>query len=348
MHNDSPQKKGGKARSEKLSKEQLSEIARKGGLARAQNRQATDLSNVPWAVAEGKLKIGDKTIDCAVLDNGKRVLTQQGVLLALGRARAAKGGEGASVDEGPAFLRAANIKPFVSSELDASTKAIIYKPKAGGYTPHKGWLAIAYGQDAEALPSILEVFVKARDAGVLHYTQKHIADEAERMLGALPKIAMVALVDEATGYQKIRAHDELQQILSAYVLPEHRPWLKAVLPVEFTKEIYRVYGWTYSPDNRGPRYASKLIRKVIYEQLPGPILPELDRLNPANEKWQRKNRHHQHLTKETGIEHFRGLVSGVMALLRATPSNNRKFFWRLYQSAYGRQRTMDLGDEDMP
>jgi hypothetical protein len=135
MNNDSPQKKGGLARSEKLSQEERREIARKGGLARGQSRQATDLSAVPWAVAEGKLKIGDKIIDCAVLENGKRVLTQQGVLLALGRARAAKGGEGASVDEGPAFLRAANLKSFVSRELEASTKAIIYKPKTGGYTP---------------------------------------------------------------------------------------------------------------------------------------------------------------------------------------------------------------------
>ncbi len=236
MSDDSPQRKGGKARSEKLTKEARSEIARKGGLARGQQRAAVDMSAIPWAVAEGQLPIGDKIIPCAVLENGKRVLTQQGVLLALGRARAAKGGEGASVDEGPAFLRAENLKPYVSNELEASTKTIIYKPKSGGYTPHKGWLAIAYGQDAEMLPAILEVFVKARDAGALHYTQRHIADEAERMLKALPKIAMIALVDEATGYQKIRAHNELQQILSAYILPEHRPWVKAVLPVEFTNE----------------------------------------------------------------------------------------------------------------
>jgi general stress protein YciG len=60
MNNDSPQKKGGLARSEKLSQEERREIARKGGLARGQSRQATDLSAVPWAVAEGKLKIGDK------------------------------------------------------------------------------------------------------------------------------------------------------------------------------------------------------------------------------------------------------------------------------------------------
>ena len=234
-----PQRKGGRARAARLTPEERSDIARQGGLARSARYQAPNPDAIPWAVAEGTLTIGDAKIACAVLDNGKRVLSQQGVLLALGRARAARGGEGASVDEGAAFLRAKNLEPFISKELELSTKPFMYKPRLGGYTPHKGWLAIAFGHDAEALPDILDVYVKARDAGALHYTQRHIADLAERLLKALPKTAMVALVDEATGYQAIREHNELQAILSAYILPEQRPWVKTV-PVEFTKELYRV------------------------------------------------------------------------------------------------------------
>lgn len=342
---ESPQQKGGRARSEKLTQRERSEIARQGGLARSQ-MAPKDMSTIPWAIAEGELRIGEVAFSCAVLENGKRVLTQEGVLQALGRSRTAKGGEGSSVDEGPSFMRAQNLKPFISKELELSTRTIIYKPKLGGYTPNKGWLAIAYGQDAEVLPAILDVFVRAQEMGVLHHTQRHIAEQAVRLLSALPKIAMVALVDEATGYQHVRAHDELQQILAAYILPEHRPWVKAVLPVEFTKEIYRVYGWDYSSDNRGPRYASKLIRKLIYEPMPSPVLPELDRINPPNEKWQRKRKHHQHLQEETGIAQFKSQLAGVMALLRATPDNNRNFFWTLYNRAYGKQRQFDFGEDE--
>jgi hypothetical protein len=340
-----PQRKGGRARAARLTSEQRREIARQGGLARSVRYQPPNPDAIPWAVAEGILTIGDAKIPCAVLENGKRVLSQQGMLLALGRARAARGGEGASVDEGAAFLRAKNLKPFISKEIELSTKPLMYKPQRGGYTPRKGWLAIAFGHDAEAFPAILDVYVKARDAGVLHWQQRHVADLAERLLKALPKTAMIALVDEATGYQAIRAHNELQEILSAYILPEHRPWVKTV-PVAFTKELYRVYGWNYSPDNRGPRYASKLIRKLLYEQLPPPVLPELDRINPANKKWQRKERHHSYLTPETGLEHFKAQLSGTMALLRATPDNNRKMFLRLFERAYGKQRRLDLGDDD--
>jgi hypothetical protein len=289
-------------------------------------------NSIPWAVAEGTLTIGDAKIPCAVLDNGKRVLSQQGMLTAIGRARAAKGGEGASVDEGAPFLRSKNLKPYVSRELAASTKPIVFKPLKGGYTPKGGAVAIAYGFDAEAFPGVLQVYLDADKDGKLHYMQKRIAEIARRMLKALPNVAMVALVDEATGYQKDRPHDELQRLLEAYVLPEHRPWIKTI-PREFTKELYRVYGWS-NTTQRGPRYAGKLTRKFLYEALPAPILPELDKLNPANrETWQRKRKHHQHLTEQIGVEHFKAQLSGVMALLRASP--NKRVFESLFQRAYG-------------
>jgi hypothetical protein len=286
----------------------------------------TDEKPGPWAIREGNLRIVDALIPCAVLDNGKRVLTQQGILLALGRARAAKGGEGASVDHRPAFLRADNLKPFISKDLEMSTEPIIYKPLRGGYR------GLAYGCDAEAFPDILRVYVAADKAGKLRPAQRHIAELSRRILDGLPKVAMVSLVDEATGYQEERAHDDLQRLLEAYVLPEHRPWVKTI-PREFTRELYRVYGWNPTKQT-GPRYGGKLTRKLLYEHLPAPVLPELDRLNPADRRnWQRKKRHHQHLSPEIGTEHFRAQLSGVMALLRASP--NKRVFESLFQRAYG-------------
>ena len=110
---------------------------------------------------------------------------------------------------------------------------------------------------------------------------------------------------------KIRRKDELQKILSAYILPEHQPYLSSV-PKEFTDQLYRVYGWERRADNRGPRYAGKLLRKLIYEQLPEPVLPELDDVNPTNEKYQRKRKHFQSLTPEVGVSHFKTQMAGVM------------------------------------
>jgi hypothetical protein len=76
-------KRGGHVRSEILPPERRSEIARQGGVASWQH--------LPRATDEGFLKISDPPIPCAVLDTKQRVLTQSGVMKALGRARQAKG-----------------------------------------------------------------------------------------------------------------------------------------------------------------------------------------------------------------------------------------------------------------
>src|ERR1700733_1587807 len=93
------QSMGGKARASKLSKESRSAIAQ----AAAEARWGTSL---PQATHSGELHIGGRKITCAVLRNGKRVLTQETFLTAIGRAAKAKAGTGSVklVDGLPPFL----------------------------------------------------------------------------------------------------------------------------------------------------------------------------------------------------------------------------------------------------
>ena len=66
--------------------------------------------------------------------------------------------------------------------------------------------------------------------------------------------------------------------------------------------------------------------------------------------WQRKRKHHQHLTEQIGVEHFKAQLSGVMALLRASP--NKRVFESLFQRAYGEQLRRTQGrfpfTDDLP
>lgn len=323
--------KGGRARVANFSKEELSAANRRAANARwqkvDQQGSAASTDEIRWAVAEGDLDFQDRIIPCAVLDNGARVLTQQGILTTLGRARAAKGGEGASQGGLPAILRPRNLAPFISEALREVSQPIIYRTLVSGRTR-----GIAYGCRAETLPMICQVYVDADDAGKLTARQSHIALAARKLLLALANVMMIALVDEATGWQVLRPHNELQRILEAYVMPEHRPWVKTV-PVEFTKEIYRLWGWDFSETMQGPRYASILIRKYICEQLPPGVLGALEERNPINAKYQRKNKLHQFLSPELGLEHFKSQIVGTMALMRA--STNKREFERLFQKSYG-------------
>jgi hypothetical protein len=45
-----------------------------------------------------------------------------------------------------------------------------------------------------------------------------------KLLRAFATVGIIALVDEATGYQEVRKRNELQQILEAYLKDEFAPY----------------------------------------------------------------------------------------------------------------------------
>jgi hypothetical protein len=286
-------------------------------------------ADLPQATHEGPLKLGGAVIPAAVLKDKRRVLTQSAVMKALGRARQAKG---RSYYEGdvnlPAFITAKNLKPFIPNELYVTSSQIEFRTKKG---------TRAFGYPAELLPKICGVFIDADEASALTQAQKHIATKARVLLRGLAETGIIALVDEATGYQQDRPKDELQKILAAYISPTLLPWTER-FPLEFFKEMFRVWGWDWPyteqryPGPQGPRYAGKLIKKIIFENLPPGVLKELDRLNPPNTKWQRKNRMSQLLTKGIGHPHVEKLVAVNTMLFRV--SDDKDQFWRNYKRAF--------------
>lgn len=283
-------------------------------------------ADLPFATHEGPLTLGDATIPAAVLNDRRRVLTQSDVMRALGRARQAKGRSYYDGDVNlPVFITAKNLKPFIPKELYVTSSQIEFRRKGGGK---------AYGYPAELLPKICQVFIDADNANKLNAHQKHIAEKARLLLKALEKIGIIALVDEATKYQNERPGDDLQKILAAYISPTLLPWAER-FPMEFYKEMFRVYGWAWPyteadyPGPLGPRYAGKLVRQIIFENLPPGVLEKLDELNPADAKWQRKSRMSQLLSSTFGHPHVEKLVAVTTALFKA--SDNKDDFWRLYK-----------------
>ena len=323
MENDTkatPQSLGGKARSEKLSSSEKKKIAKNAAQARWN-------ANLPKATHAGKIIIGGRKIACAVLQNGKRVLTQETFLTAIGRAAKAKAGTGSVrlVDGLPPFLVAENLKPFISDELRQSTTPIVFRTMKGGK---------AFGYDAMLLPMVCEVYVNARDDSKILSTQKHIAEACYVLMKGLARLGIIALVDEATGYQEQRAKDELAKILEAYIQEEYRPWTRT-FPEDFFRQIYRLHGWEYKPGNakRTP-FIGHLINKYIYGELPNGVLGELRRLNPVTERGYRKRKHFQHLTANTGNEHLDRQITSVMTLMRI--SENKDDLEYYFAKAFGK------------
>jgi hypothetical protein len=74
---------------------------------------------------------------------------------------------------------------------------------------------LASGYRADLLPIVCEVYLQARDAAVLPPNQQHVAKQADILMRGLAHVGIIALVDEATGYQEFRAKDALSRILVA-------------------------------------------------------------------------------------------------------------------------------------
>lgn len=313
-------------RSEVLSPEDRRRIASEAAKARWEEPCPKAL----FGSAETPIRIADIEVPCFVLDDGRRVITMNGMLDTLGMARGGAMVKGMNRLE--LFVSRDRIKPFVSSDLHERIRNPI-RFRINRST--------AYGFDSDTLIEIAEAVIRADNEGSLQKQQAGIAHQCRVITASLTRVGLIALIDEATGYQTKRDKDELQQILTAYLLPEHRPWMQTI-PAEFTNEIYRVYGWKRTSNNRGPRYAGKLIRSLIYEKLPKPVLPALDSANPSNSKYQRKHRHHQFLTEKQGLDHFRSQVITVMTLLRI--SKNKADFNRHLESYFGSQMSFDFED----
>ncbi len=295
----------------------------------------TKTPKVIYGSPDSPLKIGGKEIQCYVLDDETRVLTQASFLEALGRHRKAnvrkKGGE----ERLPAILQGKAINPFISQELIEKSVPVKFKTDRG---------ATASGYRAETLPMVCEVYLKARDANALPANQKHVAIQAEILIRALAHVGIIALVDEATGYQEVRARRALEEILDKFISTELRKWAKT-FPDEFYEEMFRLRGWQYVPWSVArPSVVGKYTNDLVYERLAPGVLEELKRITPKDNKGRHKHRLFQRLTEDIGHPRLREHLSAVIALMKA--SNKWDQFYRGLQRAlpkYGEQMRLDHG-----
>jgi hypothetical protein len=298
--------KGGFARARSLEPSKRSEIAAKAAAARW---SAAELPVAEYGSPERPLRLLGAEIPCYVLSDGTRVLTQQGFLVALGRARTAKGGTGASggVDNLPAFLSANNLKPLISQDIIASTTPIEFRLPTGGK---------AFGYRAELLPKVCGIYLQARDSKLLLPSQERIAKQADMLVRGLAETGIVALVDEATGYQQVRARDALQAYLERFIRAELAAWVKT-FPDEFFRELYRLKRWPWTGSSRRPGVVSHWIKDLVYERLGPGVLTELERKNPSDGKGRRKTKHHQWLTEDIGNPALAQHMYALIGFMRA-------------------------------
>lgn len=276
------------------------------------------------AGAEDKpLVINDIEIPAYVLEDETRVLSQSGFLVALGRSRTPPREGIGGVDKLPYFLSANNLRPFISQEIAASTTPIKFQPPGGG--------SPAYGYRATLLKDVCDVYLAARRAGAILPAQAHIAEQAEILISAFAHVGIIALVDEATGYQDVRAQRALAQILEQYIAEQFRPWTRT-FPYEFYTEIFRLKGWGSPEGIKRPAIIGRYTNDIVYARIAPGVLDELQRINPRQPSGNRRQRHHQWFTTDYGhpelikhLERVIGIMNGSMSWAGFMRSLDRRF-----------------------
>ncbi len=329
---ETPQSKGGKARADKLSAEERRAIASQAAQARW-----AEAASLPKATHMGTLQIGDATIPCAVLSDGTRLLTQEGFLGALGRSTKPKGRSQQVTDGLPPFLATRSLKPLITDEIANSTVPVSFITIKGGK---------ALGFKAELLPKVCDLFLEARSQGLLTTQQIPIAESCEMLVRALAKVGIVALVDEATGFQTGRDRDELHRLLSVYLAEERLAWAKR-FPDEFYKQIYRLKGWGWPVGKAKTPLLGHITNDVVYERLPNGVLSALREMNPTQEvSKRRRHKHHQFLSEEVGQPDLRDHILQILPIMKI--SKDWKTFKKHLDVAFpklGTQIEIDLNEE---
>lgn len=290
----SPAAKGGRARAQKLPPEQRKEIARRAVNARWARIKALNTGEtkekLPVAKYKGVLRLVDREIPCYVLNDEQRVI---------GRLAATEMLTGIKRQgDLESYIRAHNLALFINAK-DISERMVSF------HLPEVDQLRIEVrGLPHDVLLEVCRGFMRALEAsehpgtGVkLTPRQREIAMQAGLFLAACSDIGLLALIDEATGYQYDRARDALEVKLKAYLEDEMRQWEKT-FPDELWREFGRLTGWSKSVTQR-PKYWGKLVLELVYEYLDHDVIQWLRENAPAPRHGQN---YHQWYSSQYGLK----------------------------------------------
>ena len=225
------------------------------------------------------------------------------------------------------------IKPFIHKDLGPALDSpiLFQNPVGGGH---------AHGYRAEILEHIIDAILDAERAGVLPERYSDIAARMHILNRGLRRVGIIGLVDEATGYQEIRAQRALATILEKYIARELQPWTKT-FPYEFYELIYRLRGWNGPHGHRRTPLIGRYTNDFVYERLAPGVLNQLKKLNPTLPSGRRRTTHHQWFTPDLGHPKLKEHLAAVMALMRAAP--NWEAFKRSLNRAFPKlNKTLDL------
>jgi len=305
--------KGGKARASVLTPEQRKEIAVNAVRTRWAKTKGIPIAEVgqqvtnspgenqshlilkndsPISLFQGELELGGVKFFCHVLDDGKRVIAQREVVRAL---------TGKVAGNLKAYIGTSNIREYINIEK-IENETIIFRIPGTQYE--------AIGYEATLLIEICDAYLKARESVELTPTQQLLAKQAEIIVRACAKIGIIALIDEATGFQKVRAQNALRLKIQAFISEDLQEWVR-MFPEDFFIQLARLENVHYSPRNRPIRWG-KYVLAFVYAAVDKDVAKELKKRIPNPQH----GRNLHQLLKEYGKEKVIAQIYQVLGIMK--------------------------------
>jgi hypothetical protein len=220
------------------------------------------------ATHSGLLKFAN--VECHVLEDGTRVVTQRGVLRGIGANE--KAPFGAFVDRIP------------NKPADFTVPTIPFRLKGGG---------IAHGVTAQDFAVIITCFAHALVDGSIHHTQRDIGLQCASIAFALMGNGLVDAIDDATGFRGRTPANALEQKLKLFLLDEPAAERERRFPPEFWHALARVYGVTDYVLGKNPPYFQMFVRRAVHDVVDAEVAQRIKARNPSPRDG---SLHYQHYT----------------------------------------------------
>lgn len=211
-------------------------------------------------------------LDCYVLEDERRVVSQRGVVCAL------------TNDSAGSTPLGRYLRRLPNRFQHLTTQPVLSFARPGG--------GVAKGRSVEWLSDLLDAYVDAFMGGELHTQQADLARRAHEIQRAASKVGWIALVDEATGFQAVREATALSFAFRAILLESQCQW-DLMWPEDFAASMCRLHRVAF--DGRQPKFLASTYEKLYRLILGDEVYEELKRRNPEPSYG---TNHHQWLTPE--------------------------------------------------
>lgn len=281
-----------------------------------------NVSALPIAQWQGELEMG---VPCFVLNDGRRIISRTGATSAL----TGLNNQGSL----ETYIRVEALEGYVPEDLsDQMVEFVIPE------VTHRKVMGLM----AETFLDLCTGYVRALEDGALKTDrQREIATRAAAFLASCAKVGLIALIDEATGYQYDRAEDALRVKLRLFLEEEMRPWEKT-FPDELWREFGRLTNWK-GPIHKRPKYWGHLVNELVYGYLDADVAQWLRENQPEPRKGRN---YHQWLSAQYGLQK---LIQHIWMLVgMASTCKTMNQLKAMMAERYGREGVLFMAYIDPP